>query len=225
MQGAAGIDKAAQEHAAAVRRSIGKSKSLQLGGRPWLGHLVSLREDFRGVEGVEKLAAALGHDKLLAEHEVAAGRILNVWYRQGAQPGGVFHAVVEDLPRAFLFEGFPPELAEKMEEWKGGRGRTGDRRERHQGIRGRRGLAEGLEGRAGGVPGGSGRGGSDGPPEREHAGGPPPRRAQTATGALVRGCAVASDEPPRKPTSPLEMARLPRFPSRRGLTPLSVACL
>ncbi|MBI4601018.1 MAG: hypothetical protein HY721_03570 [Planctomycetes bacterium] len=112
------IDKAAQAHAAKVRSSLGGAKRLALDGKPWLGHLVSLREDFRGVEAMEKLAAALGHDKLLEAHGAAAGRILNAWYREGAKPADVFRTVVAELPGAFLYEGFPPELSKKMAEWK-----------------------------------------------------------------------------------------------------------
>ncbi len=113
------IEKEGQKHAKALGRSLGRSKPLRLDGRPWLGHLVSIREDFRGVESVEKVIRATGFDELAQKHSVAAGRILEAWYADEAPPADVYRAVVRELPSAFLCEEFPPSLAEKMKEWHG----------------------------------------------------------------------------------------------------------
>ena len=45
-----------------------------------------------------------------------AGKIFDAWY-SSKPPGEIYTAIVEGLPDAFLFEGFPPEMQMRMEEW------------------------------------------------------------------------------------------------------------
>ena len=114
------IDAAGAEHVAALAKALPPKKpAASLAPGPWLGHLVPLREDFRGVASVETYVAALGYDDLAEAHAKAARRILDDWYAE-KEPAEVYESIVETLPRAFLYEGLPPELAEKMNEWKRG---------------------------------------------------------------------------------------------------------
>ena len=111
------IDEHAAQHVEAVRASLPKKKkALELDGGPWLGHLVALREDFRGVEAVEALAAELDLDEKLAAHRKAAGPLLDAWYRQ-KPPKEILEAAAECLPKAWLVEGLPPELPTKLVGW------------------------------------------------------------------------------------------------------------
>lgn len=112
------VESAASEHVREIAKHLSRSKKLTLDGRPWLGHLVSLREDFRGVDVVEKLADGISYDELLANQKDAVKRLLEAWYRKDASPAEIFRAVNAELPKAFLYEGFPPELETKMSEWR-----------------------------------------------------------------------------------------------------------
>jgi hypothetical protein len=112
------LELAAGEHLKAIAKHLRRTKSLALDGQPWLGHLVSVREDFRGVDVVERFADSISYDELASAHAKAAGRILEAWYRKDASPPEIFRAVNAELPEAFLYEGFPPDMAPKMEEWR-----------------------------------------------------------------------------------------------------------
>ncbi|HVS11632.1 MAG TPA: alpha/beta fold hydrolase [Planctomycetota bacterium] len=112
------IEDEGAKHVSALRKAMGKPKKLELDGKAWLGHLVSLREDFRGVDSVEAFVEEIGYDKLSAAHAKTAGKILDAWYG-GGPPKGIYEEVAGGIGESFLFEGFPPELAEKMEEWHG----------------------------------------------------------------------------------------------------------
>ena len=83
----------------------------------WLGHLVALREDFRGVPSVEAFMASIGYDKALAKHAKAALKISKSWYKD-KDPAKIARTVLKELPKAFLVEGLPASLAKKMNEWK-----------------------------------------------------------------------------------------------------------
>jgi predicted esterase len=98
-------------HVELLKTQITSRDDLKLDGRPWLGHLISLREDFRGVEPVEAFYRELGYDELAAKHTETSGRITREWYRQ-ASDRGIFETAVRVLPDCFLAEGLPPELVE-----------------------------------------------------------------------------------------------------------------
>lgn len=111
------VDEHARKHVAALRKLLPKKGALALGAEsPWLGHLIPLREDLRGAPSVEAFATELGYDKLLAAQAKPAGEIFSAWYSD--KPPREIHAtIVAALPKAFLVEGYPPELAPRIEEW------------------------------------------------------------------------------------------------------------
>ena len=108
------IQKSAAEQVAALTKSL--PKKLSLDGEDWLGNLVFAREDLRGLAAMEALAKKLDYDALVKRHLQAAGKILDAWY-SSKPPADIYTAIVEGLPDAFLFEGFPPEFYVRMAEW------------------------------------------------------------------------------------------------------------
>ena len=113
------IDDAGKKHVAALKKASAnkKASALKLDGKAWLGHLVALREDFRGVPSVEAYMASIGYDKTLAKHAKAASKISKSWYKD-KDPAKIARTVLKELPKAFLVEGLPASLAKKMNEWK-----------------------------------------------------------------------------------------------------------
>jgi len=105
------------KHVAALRASLAKNKSLALDGGPWLGHLVAVREDFRGVDSVEAFVAEIGFDKLQSKQTTAARKVFDTWYGSDA-PSKKYEALVEDLPGCYLCEGLPSELGKQLAEWR-----------------------------------------------------------------------------------------------------------
>jgi predicted esterase len=88
----------------------------------WLGHLLSLREDFKNVVSVDAFMKELGYDDLLTEHEEAGAKIVAAleapeWGGAGAMPKEAFAAVIENLPKAYLVEGLPHNLEANMKDW------------------------------------------------------------------------------------------------------------
>lgn len=113
----AAIEAAGAEQVRALKRSIPKKKDLKLDGKIPFGHLAALRTDFRGVDAVEAYVKELGYDTLFESQQKPAGAILDVWLK-GKDPKTMFETVLENLPRAWLYEGFPPDFAEKLRAWK-----------------------------------------------------------------------------------------------------------
>ncbi len=110
------IEEAGAEHVSAIRKGLG-TQGLALDGRAWLGQLLPLREDFRGVGRVEAFVKELGLDRRRAQHERAAAAIWKAWNEESA-PEPVVEAIATTIGQAFLVDGLPPGLAEKMEEWR-----------------------------------------------------------------------------------------------------------
>lgn len=110
------IDDEGARHVAELKQSL--PKKLALDGKPWLGHLIALREDFRGVESVEAFVASLGYDKLVKAQASAAGAIFRAWYDEQDEKKQ-FETIVEKLGDAFLVEGYPPELGKRLQELEG----------------------------------------------------------------------------------------------------------
>ena len=79
-------------------------------------HLISLREDFRGVDSVEQYMKEIGYDQALEKQKKSISKILKAWYRE-KDKNKIFRAVLKELPSAFLHEGYPPEFRKKMAEW------------------------------------------------------------------------------------------------------------
>ena len=100
----------------ALKKHVATKKDLRLNDKPWLGHLVSLREDFRGVDSVEEYMKEIGYDQTLQRQSKSASKILKAWYNE-KDPDKIFRVVLKEMPAAFLYEGYPPTLRKKMKEW------------------------------------------------------------------------------------------------------------
>lgn len=111
------IEAEGAKHVAALDKSVKARKDLTLKSAGWIGHLVPLREDFRGVESVEAYVKKVGFDAELASQRKAVSAILDAWYGS-SPPKSMYEAIVTNLAGACLFEGFPSELAQRLDEWK-----------------------------------------------------------------------------------------------------------
>jgi predicted esterase len=111
------IDEQADAQLKALRAVLPKKGALALDGKPWLGHLLPLREDFRGVESVEKFFTEIGFEKLVEAHQKAAKPLYDAWYGQGKSESDCATAVLEAIGKCFLVDALPWNLREKMNEW------------------------------------------------------------------------------------------------------------
>lgn len=103
------------KHVKALEKDVPSKDKLKLGG-DWLGHLIALREDFRGIESVEAYIKKIGYDDALEAESKTSGEIFRAWKTNDSKK--TFETVVESIGGAFLVEGFPVELTSKMDEWK-----------------------------------------------------------------------------------------------------------
>ena len=111
------LEKAGAAHVKALAAAVGKSVgSAKLNGKPWLGHIVALREDFRGVDTVEAFVKAIGYDAARKKHLKATKAIFDAWYSRKKDDGKLVRAVLKTLPKVFLYEGLPPQLGKRMRE-------------------------------------------------------------------------------------------------------------
>jgi len=111
------IDEQAEAQVKALRGLLPKKGALALDGKPWLGHLLPLREDFRGVEAVEKFLAEIGYDKAVEAQQKAAKPLYDAWYG-GRSEAACAEAVLETISKCFLVDGLPHNLREKLGDWK-----------------------------------------------------------------------------------------------------------
>mgnify|MGYP000986667424 CR=1 FL=1 len=110
------VEAEGETHATRIRAQVKSPDDLKLDGRPWLGHLIQFREDFRGVESAEKLFTDLHYDELLKKHNDAARPLFEAWYGEG-KPAEKFAAAITALPHCFLLDTLPLGFAETMEGW------------------------------------------------------------------------------------------------------------
>lgn len=110
------IEEAGALHVEVIRKQIPRKKDIKLDGQPWPGHLVALREDFRGVESVEAFLEEIGYDALAGSHAKAVGPVLDA-FRDPKDKKKAVKTVVEGISKAFLYDGFPPGFGDKMKEW------------------------------------------------------------------------------------------------------------
>jgi hypothetical protein len=110
----AAIEKEGERHVAKLEKQV--KRGLALDGGPWLGHLVALREDFRGVDSVEAFVAEIGFDKQRASQRKAYDQVIAAWYGS-AEPAKKLAEIVDGIGDGYLVEGYPPELAEQVETW------------------------------------------------------------------------------------------------------------
>lgn len=111
------IEAAGAQHVLALKKAIPKKKDLKLDGKLPIGHLAAMREDFRGVESVEAYVRDLGYDALFESQQKPANAILDVW-RKNKEPKVTFDVALENLSKAWLYEGLPPDFAETLRAWK-----------------------------------------------------------------------------------------------------------
>ena len=83
-----------------------------LDGGPWLGYMLAVRDDFRGVKSVEKLAGELKLDEKIAAHAEAAQELLTTW-QVSASDADKFTRAVEGITGCFLYEGLPVDLVSR----------------------------------------------------------------------------------------------------------------
>ncbi len=117
------IEGHAAKHVEVLEKQVPTRKELKPGG-DWLGHMVALREDFRGVDAVEAYMKKIEYDDVLESQAKASQTIWNAWEAQ-KDPKKAFEAIVDSISGAFLVEALPAEIDEKMEEWKKGAKKLG----------------------------------------------------------------------------------------------------
>ena len=110
------IEEHASKHVKALAKDVPSRKELAKPGE-WLGHLIALREDFRGVDAVEAYVSKIAYDDVLASQSKSSRAIFSAWYDE-KDPKKIYETIVEKIEEAFLVEGYPVELGSKMDEWK-----------------------------------------------------------------------------------------------------------
>lgn len=110
------IESEGAKHVAALEKSVKARKDLSSKSAEWLGHLIALREDFRGVDSVEAYVKRIGYDAELASQQKAVSAITTAWYGSGP-PKSIYEAIVLNIADARLYEGLPAEMSERMEAW------------------------------------------------------------------------------------------------------------
>jgi len=109
------IEAQGKEHVEALKKTIGK-KGLVLDDKLQLGHLMPLREDFRGVECVEAFFKELGWDKKVEAQDKAGADMWKAYWQEKDEPA-VAKLVIESLPKAFVFEQ-PDGFRARAEKWR-----------------------------------------------------------------------------------------------------------
>ena len=97
------IDKNTKAHLAIIRK--GMKNGVRIDGGAWLGHVLEMREDFRGVAAFEEFFAALGKEKVHDAHRDAALAAMRVWWND-APPNVIHETAIEKIPEAFLYPRF-----------------------------------------------------------------------------------------------------------------------
>jgi hypothetical protein len=110
------IEGHAAKHVQVLEADVKDRQALVHGG-DWLGHLVAAREDLRGIDALETYAKEIGYDNALADCTKASGAIFKAWY-DSKDEKKTFDVVVNSIDDAFLVEGLPSDLVQKMETWK-----------------------------------------------------------------------------------------------------------
>lgn len=111
------LDEHVAKHCEALRKALGKNRAMALDGGEWLGHLAALREDCRGFEALEALAAELEFDKRIHKHSAAARKLRATWYSDRAA-AKKYEELVDALPGCYLIEWLPPELVDELAKWR-----------------------------------------------------------------------------------------------------------
>lgn len=109
------IEAAGLQQVKALHKSMPTKKPFTIEkGKAWLGHFLGVRADFRGVDSVEEWLKKLGYEKTAKAHGKVAGKLLKTWYNEKSEKK-LFQAFASKLPKALLYDGFPPEMLKKLE--------------------------------------------------------------------------------------------------------------
>lgn len=110
------IEEAGAAQVSILKKQVGSKKALRLAEGEWLGHLLAVREDFRGVDTVEAYVDKVGFDAVTKKQAKARKAILEAYYGQGDKAER-YAEIVEQLADGFLYEGYPPDLLETLRKW------------------------------------------------------------------------------------------------------------
>jgi len=111
------IDGAGKAHVKALRKHVQTKKGLTISDDPWLGHLLAVREDFRGVAPVEEYMAKVGFDKAYEKQAKSRDEVIEAFYDENASPKDQFEVIVAELSKGFLYEGYPSDLVKRLEKF------------------------------------------------------------------------------------------------------------
>lgn len=116
---AAELASAIEKRAAEVAEDLAKEtgKKFELTAEPPIAALLAYREDFRGVDAAERWIQKSGFAKAEQAAAKASGAILEAWYAERMPDGERFTTIVGALEDGWLWDGYPPELAERLAEW------------------------------------------------------------------------------------------------------------
>ncbi|MBC7772190.1 MAG: hypothetical protein H7210_06835 [Pyrinomonadaceae bacterium] len=109
------IDALVLRHLSSITPEAARTDEFVLSGKAWLGHLVSLREDCRGVRALEAFVRSSGLGILQGAHEKRAAALWEAW--EAPTPRERFEGVLDALPHCFLLEGYTPEFLSQMKAW------------------------------------------------------------------------------------------------------------
>lgn len=111
------VESHAAQHVAKLEKALGKKGELTFGEKLPLGHLIPLREDFRGVDAVEACVKKLGLDKRATAQAKDMRALWDAW-SSDKKPDEIARVVLETLPKCFLVDVFPLDFREKFDGWK-----------------------------------------------------------------------------------------------------------
>jgi len=109
------IEAEGEKHIAVLRPQINPAGLAEtaLDGRPWLGHLIALREDFRGVHSVETFVSSIGYDDLLTAHDDVALGFAGSWTPDG-DAKFAFEEAADVIQRCWLSQFLPMGIGPRM---------------------------------------------------------------------------------------------------------------
>lgn len=109
------IEAEGQRHIDVLRPMINAAglAAQSLDGKPWLGHLIAMREDFRGVKCVDEFFASIGYDELAASHDSAAAGLIESWSPDG-DGAAAFDDAVNAIQKCWLSQLLPIDIGPRM---------------------------------------------------------------------------------------------------------------
>ncbi len=93
-------------HIASILRDITDERQMILNGKPWLGHMMTLREDCRGVPAVERFVLRCGFDRVRIAHTARLAELHTAMAIPS--PKARFEAVLDVLPACFAADWCTP---------------------------------------------------------------------------------------------------------------------